>query len=125
MTLKKDIVLANSIIDATYMDYETGKIFYETCLYDILPDDIIEIIDDKKRIRTKEEIFEYVIRDKLLELRKSHYVMTSFARPPAHSHYLQLTKYFFLDLQTDINDLIDEKDAASIYFNCKKTYMKK
>ena len=125
MTLKKDIVLANSIIDATYMDYETGKIFYETCLYDILPDDIIEIINDKKRIRTKEEIFEYVLKDSLIELRKSSYVMSSIARPPVPTNYLQLTKYFFLDIQGEINNLIDEKDTASIFFNCKKTYMKK
>jgi hypothetical protein len=53
-TLKKDIVVKNSVKPRTYMDYETGRLFYETsllvqggmvngCWID-LPDDVYEKI---------------------------------------------------------------------------------
>ena len=45
--LKKDIVVKNTIKENTFMDYETGKLFYETTLMDLLPTELTEKIQEK------------------------------------------------------------------------------
>ncbi len=45
--LKKDIVVKNTIKKNTFMDYETGKLFYETNLMDLLPIELTEKIQEE------------------------------------------------------------------------------
>jgi len=45
--LKKDIVVNNTIKENTFMDYESGKLFYETNLMDLLPIELTEKIQEK------------------------------------------------------------------------------
>lgn len=124
MKLNKDICVANSVVKNTYMDYETKKLFYESCILDDIPLDILDRIKEQYK-PTYDDIYKLFFYNGIDDLAPCLISFGTRAGGAPRGQYNNGAGDHYTKFSKEIYNYHNADEVAKYFPDSKKTYWKR